>query len=166
MTCRPPAPAWQGRSRQGPSPARCSGSAKGGASRPCGPVRCANHGSAPVLHPRSLGGFPSSVQREQILLVARDQFRIAVAAGDLIVTHRSPIAGGGKLVQLVKALLVMRVRRRGSEYDITQSVNRSAKSTPPYAATMLITASPNFAARQGELRSVGTVSAQRGQNRA
>jgi hypothetical protein len=29
--------------------------------------------------------------------------------------HRSPIAGGGKLVQLVKALLVMRVRRRGHD---------------------------------------------------
>src|ERR1700752_1183728 len=70
----------QAQSRQAPLPARCSGSAKGGASRPCGPVRRANHGSAPVLRPRSLGGFPSSVQREQILLVARDQFRIAVAA--------------------------------------------------------------------------------------
>ena len=66
-----------------------------------------------MLHPRSLGGFPSSVQREQILLVARDQFRIAVAAADLVLAHCSPIAGGGKLVQLVKALLVMRVRRRG-----------------------------------------------------
>ena len=43
-----------------------------GASRPCGPVWRANHGSAPVLRPRSLGGFPSSVQRQQILLVARD----------------------------------------------------------------------------------------------
>jgi hypothetical protein len=50
------------------------------------------------------------VQRQQILLVASDQFRIAVAAADLVVAHRSPIAGGGKLVQLVKALLVMRVR--------------------------------------------------------
>src|SRR4029077_4592682 len=71
------------------------------ASRPCGPVRRANHGSAPVLRPRSLGGLPSRVQRQQILLVARDQFRIAVASADLIVAHRSPIAGGGKLVQLV-----------------------------------------------------------------
>ena len=51
------------RDRQ-PPPARCSGSARGGASRPCGPVRRANHGSAPVLRPRSLGGFPSSVQRQ------------------------------------------------------------------------------------------------------
>src|SRR5580693_9525075 len=92
-----------------------SGSAKDGASRPCGPVRRANHGSAPVLRPRSLGGLPSRVQRQQILLVARDQFRIAVAAADLIVAHRSPIAGGGKLVQLVEALLVMRVRRRGHD---------------------------------------------------
>ena len=55
------------------------------------------------------------MQRQQIMLVARDQFRIAVAAGDLIVVHRSSIAGGGKLVQLVKALLVMRVRRRGHD---------------------------------------------------
>ena len=30
----------------------------------CGPVGRANHGSAPVLCPRSLGGFPSSVQRQ------------------------------------------------------------------------------------------------------
>ena len=54
-------------------------------------------------------GVPRSkpVQRQQILLVASDQFRIAVAAADLIVAHSSPIAGGGKLVQLVKALLVM-----------------------------------------------------------
>src|ERR1700747_532842 len=91
----------QAQSRQAPPPARCSGSARGG-----GPVRRANHGTS-VLRPRSLGGFPSSVQRQQILLVARDQFRIAVAAADLIVAHRSPIAGGGKLVQLVEALLVM-----------------------------------------------------------
>src|SRR5580693_10543525 len=104
MTCRPPAPGWLAQSRQAPPPARCSGSAKGGASRPCGPVRRANHGSAPVLRPRSLGGLPSRVRRQQILLVARDQFRIAVAAADLIVAHRSPIAGGGKLVQLVEAL--------------------------------------------------------------
>src|ERR1700752_5471500 len=105
----------QAQSRQAPLPARCSGSAKGGASRPCGPVRRANHGSAPVLRPRLLGGFPSSVQREQILLVARDQFRIAVAAGDLMVAHRSPIADGGKLVQLVEALLVMWVGCRGQD---------------------------------------------------
>ena len=50
----------------------------------------------PVLRPRSLGGLPSRVQRQQILLVARDQFRIAVAAADLIVAHGSPIAGGGQ----------------------------------------------------------------------
>jgi len=45
---------------------------------------------------------PSSVQRQQILLVARDQFRIAVAAGDLIVAHGSPITGDDKLVQLAR----------------------------------------------------------------
>ena len=111
MTCRPPQHEGgkPNRDRHGHQPA----AAGAPNSRPCDPVQCANCGSAPVLHPRSLSGFRSSVQREQILLVTRDQFRIAVAAGDLIVAHRSPIAGGGKLVQLVKALLVMRVRRRG-----------------------------------------------------
>src|SRR5437868_9663308 len=111
MTCRPAAPAWQAQSRQAPPPTRCSGSAKAALwSRAARQSK-----SAPLLCPRSLGGFPSSVQREQILLVARDQFRIAVAAPDLIVAHCSPIAGGGKLVKLVKALLVMRVRRRGHD---------------------------------------------------
>ena len=42
MTCRPAAPGSQAQSRQAPPPARCSGSAKGGASRPCGPVRRAS----------------------------------------------------------------------------------------------------------------------------
>src|ERR1700741_3790562 len=98
----------QAQSRQAPPPARCSGSARGGASRPCGPVRRANHGTS-VLRPRSWGGFPSSVQRQQILLVARDQFRIAVAAADLIVAHRSPIAGSGEGEQPVEMLLVMGV---------------------------------------------------------
>src|SRR5438874_7331463 len=115
MTCRPPAPGWLAQSRQAPPPARCSGSAKSGVSRPCGPVRCANHGGAPVLRPCSSGGLRSSVQRQQTPLVARDQFRIAGAAAYLIVAQRSPIAGGGKLVQLVEALLVVRFRRRGHD---------------------------------------------------
>jgi hypothetical protein len=55
MACRPPAPGWHAQSRQAAPPARCSGSAKGGASRPCDPVQCANCGSAPVL--RQAGQF-------------------------------------------------------------------------------------------------------------
>src|SRR5580693_7196612 len=101
MTCRPPPSGWQAQSRQAPPPPDAA-SAKGGALRPW----------VPCGVPRSLGVPRSSVQRQQILLVASDQFRIAVAATDLVVAHSSPIAGGGKLVQLVKALLVMRVRRR------------------------------------------------------
>jgi hypothetical protein len=55
MTCRPAAPGSRAQSRQAPPPARCSGSAKGGASRPCGPVRRANHGSAPSALPSLIG---------------------------------------------------------------------------------------------------------------
>src|SRR6202035_1491092 len=46
---------------------------------------------------------PSGVHGQQILAVTRDHLGIAVAAADLIVAHPSPIAGGGKLVQFVKA---------------------------------------------------------------
>jgi hypothetical protein len=45
-------------------------------------------GTPPALRPRLLGCLRGSVQRQQILLIARDQFRIAIAAGDLIVRRR------------------------------------------------------------------------------
>src|ERR1700731_1212221 len=68
MTCRPPPSGWQAQSRQAPPPPDAA-SAKGGALRPW----------VPCGVPRSLGVPRSSVQRQQILLVASDQFRIAVA---------------------------------------------------------------------------------------
>src|ERR1700730_12446505 len=76
MTCRPPPSGWQVQSRQAPPPPDAA-SAKGGALRPW----------VPCGVPRSLGVPRSSVQRQQILLVASDQFRIAVAAVDLVVAH-------------------------------------------------------------------------------
>jgi len=58
---------------------------------------------------RSLGSLRSGVQGEQILAVALDHFRVAVAAGDFVLAHRIPIAGDGEAVQRVKPLLVVRV---------------------------------------------------------
>jgi hypothetical protein len=76
------------------------------ASRPCSPVRRANHGSAPVLRPRSLGGFPSSVQCQQILPVARDQFRIAVATPSAMQSAPgSPVRESGRTASGVAVAL-------------------------------------------------------------
>jgi hypothetical protein len=51
------------------------------------------------------------VHGQQVLAVARYQLRVAVAAGDLVVAHRIPLAGDGVRVQRVELLLVQLVRR-------------------------------------------------------
>jgi hypothetical protein len=42
------------------------------------------------------------VHDEQVLAVARDHLRVAVAAGDLVFLDRGPIAGGGESSSLSK----------------------------------------------------------------
>jgi hypothetical protein len=51
------------------------------------------------------------VHRQQVLAVALDHLRVAVAAGDLVVAHRIPLAGDGVRVQRVELPLVQLVRR-------------------------------------------------------
>src|SRR5258706_16367381 len=86
MTCRPPAPGGKpNRDRHHHQPDAAS--AKGGASRPCGPVRRA-----------SLIGRPPKQRAAPANPVGSERpVSNSCAAADLVVAHSSPIAGGGKL---------------------------------------------------------------------
>ena len=86
-------------------------SAKAGASQPCGPVRRADHRSAPALRPRLLDGLRSSVQTGPLLICL---FNTYAEIQELCTVTNGQVGGREHVVYR------LRVQRSGSEYLVEQ----------------------------------------------